>query len=456
MKSLVSSPAHRLDLPEQSAPGKIRGGWWALGVLLVFTLMVRVLYFTGMAMGDDTEYAAQVIAHAMSGAWPPVAAHWNTRVGLTLPTTAVVWLLGPHPFAFVAWPLLAGILKVLVCLRIARSFTNARTAYLAAILAAVSPLEVIYSTHLFPDVIVGLFSTLSIWCWVLALREDERRWYVWSGAFLAAGYLCRETVLVEGPIYLALWALEGRIRRPRLLWAALPPALILLLESGVYALTAGTPFYRWESIANQMAGDDMMSSSLGGGFLTDPILMAIASHEFGLFMVPSLIVAAYSVWAWPSMRPLAVWLIVGFVWLSYGTTIPTNWHPLHRDPRYLAVLTVPCTILLAQALTSLDRRVAWPIGIGLVVSSLFAAGLDQGRSILTPHRHFLATSYASGAVLEPTEYFGTRWAAGLLECRTSTVPATSAVAHCPRRSSPGGNETASELESSLSRRLVGP
>src|SRR5207248_2213433 len=109
--------------------------------------------------------------------------------------------------------------------------TDRRTAWLAAIFQAVFPLEVIYSTHLFPDVLVGLFSSLSIWCWIRALRGNRGTDYFLAGVFFAAGYLCRETVLMEGPIYLALWAWAGRWRRPRLAWVFLMPVAVLLLES---------------------------------------------------------------------------------------------------------------------------------------------------------------------------------------------------------------------------------
>ena len=121
-------------------------------------------------------------------------------------------------------------------------------AKLAAIFQAAFPLELIYSTHLFPDVLVALFSTLSLWCWIRALRNGKASNFLASGAFFAAGYLCRETVIMEGPVYLALWLLERCPRHSRILWALLGPVLVVSMECGIFAITAGTAFYRWEAI----------------------------------------------------------------------------------------------------------------------------------------------------------------------------------------------------------------
>lgn len=390
-----------------------------VGLLLTFSLSVRLLWFAGMVMGDDTAYVGQVLAHARTGSWPPAATHWHTRVGVTLPATLAVLALWPSPLAFMIWPLSASLIKVLICLRMAREFTAPRAAYLAAALLASFPLEIIYATHLFPDAIVSLFSTLSLWYWIRALRRDDARCYALSGAFFAAGYLCRETVLMEGPIYLALWALEGRIRRPRMAWVVLAPALVLLLECGVYAATAGDPFYRWNGIRAQQLDPEVVNvvnaPTTGGNFWTDPLLMVLASHELGPFLVFSLVVAPYALRNWPPLRPVSAWLLSGFAWLCYGTVVPTRWVLLQRDPRYLGVLTVPCVILLAHALMRMDRRLRWPIAAALIGSGILAAGLDQGAAIRWPHRRFLATPYAQRATLEPTEYLGARWTLGLAE-----------------------------------------
>src|SRR6266852_3036360 len=72
-----------------------------LAGLLGLALVVRLLFFTGMALGDDVFYATQAVALAESGSWPPEPYHWQTRLGMVLPTALAVKLLGPQPLAFV-------------------------------------------------------------------------------------------------------------------------------------------------------------------------------------------------------------------------------------------------------------------------------------------------------------------------------------------------------------------
>jgi hypothetical protein len=75
----------------------------------------------------------------------------------------------------------------------------------------------------------------------------------------------------------------------------------------------------------------------------------------------------------------------------------------------------------------------------LAASGLFAASLDQRGAPLTAHRAFLDSEYANAATMEPFEYYGARWVAGLphpaaFACasdagRRSVVELTGALPH---------------------------
>jgi hypothetical protein len=407
--------AKRAEL-SPSGPPRYATGFW-LCALVACGLAVRLAYFTGMALGDDVFYSTQALVIAHDGQWPPEPYHWHTRLAVILPTAVSIKCLGPRPIAFVLWPLLASLTSIVACFAVASDLTDRRTAWLAACFQAAFPLEIIYSTHLFPDVVVALFSTLSLWYWIRGLRDDRRRDYVASGAFFAVGYLCRETVVMDGPIYLALWLWAGRFARPKLPWVFFAPALVLSLECGLYAATAGSATYRWGAILAQQRDPRNLAlvkrATSGGGFWTDPLLLIVTNQEFGLYHAASLALAPFAFWRWPAVRPLAIWLAVGFLWTFYGTTVPTRWVPLQRDPRYAASLTVPSVILLAYALGRLSPRWRLLLSAILICSGLFAAGLDQGSAVLAPHRAFVALPYASNTALEPFEYVGARWVIGL-------------------------------------------
>jgi hypothetical protein len=299
----------------------------------------------------------------------------------------------------------------------AREFGDTRTALLAALFLATFPFEVIYSTHLYPDLLCGSFGALSLWFWIRGLRDDRRSDFLTAGAAFAAAYLCRITCIMAGPIYLALWIRAGRFRRPRMLWAIVVPAAVILAEMAVYALTTDSALYRWYAIVKERSDVENLATirtpTAGGAFWTDPLLMIVSSHEYALYLGVALAAAVFAIWKWPAFRPAAIWLLIGFVWLSYGTTVPTDWITLHRDPRYNAILFVPAAVLAARFVAGLVRPLRWLAAATLVTMGIAASSLDQASSLTTPHRAFLQTDYFRKAALQPFDYFSARFEYGL-------------------------------------------
>jgi hypothetical protein len=109
-------------------------------------------------------------------------------------------------------------------------------------------------------------------------------------------------------------------------------------------------------------------------------------------------------------QALVLWLVIGFVWFSWGTTTPAGWIPMQRDPRYLSILTIPCLTLLSIWLLDL-RSGFWRGGliVLLIVSGLLCASLDIGRVKIAAHRQFVSSEYNTPATTaEPFVYFGIR------------------------------------------------
>jgi hypothetical protein len=107
-----------------------------------------------------------------------------------------------------------------------------------------------------------------------------------------------------------------------------------------------------------------------------------------------------------------------FVWTYYGTMVPHDYLTLQRDPRYAAALTAPTVIVVAQMVAALSWRPRLLAAAGLAASGIAGAMLDQGATLIEPHRAFAQSRYAAEAVLEPLEYYGVRWHSGL----TSPAP----------------------------------
>ena len=388
-----------------------------LVLLLTAAAAVRLWFFTGLALGDDVFYVSAAAALAEGQGWPPLPLHWHTRIGITGATAAGLTMAGWSPLVFVWLPFAASLTGVWLCHHIVERVAGERAAWVAAILYAAFPLEIIYSTHLFPDIVAGVLSALAVWLWVRGLRDDSTRALIGSGLALAAGYLCRETVLLLGPVFVALWLFFGRLWRPRLLWVGLAPLVLVFVECAVYAHAVGDPLYRWRALAAQQQDPGNLAliaaSASGGSFWSDPLLMLMTSHEFGLVPLCAVVLALLTIRWRPDLRWVALWLLIGCGWLYYGTTVPTAWVPVHRDPRYAAAFTIPAVLLIAVLLDGWPKYWKALATSVLVVVGLAGASLDQGGSELSAHRAFVESGFAGEAALEPFEYYGARWQRGL-------------------------------------------
>ena len=172
---------------------------WLLPAIVAGGFLLRILLYTGLSVGDDVFYQLQAIAHALDGMWPPEPYHWQTRLGMTLPTAAVIRVAGVGHWPMVVLPLVASTAGIYVTYRMALEIVDRPTALLATVFQACYPLELIYATHLFPDVPVGLLTTLSLWFWIRGLRHDRPADYLAAGLYFGLGYLCRETIVMSGP-----------------------------------------------------------------------------------------------------------------------------------------------------------------------------------------------------------------------------------------------------------------
>jgi hypothetical protein len=386
-------------------------------ILFLAAVAIRLLFFTGLALGDDVFYVSASAAMSAGEGWPPLAYHWHTRLGVVGPTALALRIAGWQPGAFVWLPFAASLAGPWLTFLVIRSVADQRTAWLGLVLHLTFPLDVIYSTHLFPDLVVGTLTALSLWTWVVGLRTDSRRALMWSGIAIGLGYLVRESVVLHAPIYVALWIALGRRFSWRLLWVAGTPILTFALECAVFGAATGDPLYRWHAITAQHTSASnlelMQAPTSGGSFWTDPLWMLATSQEFGVLYFLAIPLALLSWKRHPQLRWAAIWLLVGLAWILYGTTVPDRWLTLQRDPRYLAALTLPAIAIVATHVARWNSRLRTTAMVAIVALNIVGVSFDQRGTILSPHRAFVASEYAQQSVLEPFEYVGARWTVGL-------------------------------------------
>lgn len=384
-----------------------RGNLIFLLPCLVVGVLVRVYFFSGVSLADDVNYWTQAIATGLNGDWPPLKQHWHVRIGLVLPCALLLKIFGLKLWVPYIFTMLGGLAEIGLTYHIARQFTSESTARLATWLCVFFPLNILYSTYLYVDVWAGVLGAASIYFWHRGMVTDRIRYYTLASTFFGLAWLFRETILMCGPIFIVLWLYSRRWHSPKFLWI-LPPALLILTgEALLYQLTAGNWHYRMDAILASR-GQLVADFSTVKSFWVEPLVELLTSHELGIFMLAALVISIQNFSRFS--KPLALWLLTGFAWLCWGTTVPVAWLPLQGDPRYLTVLTIPCVVLLAVFITNLRLRL-WRIAItsGLIITGLVSAAMDLGSVKLTAHQRFTFSPYnQTTTALEPFVYFGAR------------------------------------------------
>ena len=388
-----------------------------LATILLFALAIRIYYFTGLGVGDDVIYITQTLAHAMSGMWPPVHDHWSTRIGLTLPTALLLRWLGYEPWVFVLFPLAASMVKVLVCFMVGKAILGEKGGLIASLILATFPLDIIYATHVYPDTLIGLFSSVALISWVWALQTDRHAYFITTGVFLGVAYFCHETIIMQAPVYLALWLLLSRKISFRYFWVLLIPAAFVVTEMLLYYLSTHDMFYRFDSILAQQSNPDNLKKYIatpasGLPFLLPPLFMLVGSHEYGLYMLVAILLSIAMLSKPNPLRPYALWLFFGYIWLYYGTTVPYHWIPLAHDPRYSMYLTIPASLLIAAGILKLTNLYRWVFLTVLVITGALAPAVEEGNFALKPYQLFLESSYAHSATMGCYNYMVARWVSG--------------------------------------------
>ncbi|WP_417847607.1 glycosyltransferase family 39 protein [Thalassoglobus sp.] len=382
-------------------------------IIIIAGLAVRISFFTGIAMGDDIIYTAQVLSLAHGSTPTLEQTHWTTRTGMTLLPSAILKTTGNIQLSLVSIPLFFSTLKIIVAIIGGNILLGRRYGILSGIIMATFPLEVIYATHFFPDIPVSCLSSLSLLFWIHALKTDSRISYLLTGLCFGLGYLFRETILLDGPVYITLLLTSGRIVRPKILIATIAPLTTLAAESLLFKFYYGDPFYRIDSILRTQEDPSNLTlistSTAGGGFITDPLLMILLSHEFSIFIAASIGLAFFSIRI-RKTSPFAIWLIFGFIWQYYGTTVPTDWVPLQRDPRYSAGLAIPAAFILSYHISNIRIPfLRYSIITALCTSGLVCASFDNGGSALAAHREFLSKEPPGPVASEPYEFVALLW-----------------------------------------------
>lgn len=339
---------------------------------LAVALFVRMMKFVGICRLDMFKYL-ELSDHVLRGGslFDPQVFFAAARLPLMMP---LIWsnrLFGYSELASVGWPLVCSLISVVLAYVLARELFDDTTAFAAAMLMAVFPLEVELATQLLPDAIEGMFVLAAATFAVLAARS-ERRWRllaVLAGASLGMAYYTRVNALVFLPGLLAV----GAILRPsswrRSLWVLVGLAAAAALFALAFWGLSGDPLV--DIHKSQQTYSDYSSS----GFIVraDSFAGLIRKEPALYWMLPlaPLALLGAALRRDRGVALLGIWIVGFYVYLEWVSRL----HGLDSSYRYIEPLVPAFLVLVGLGAAELVRgkrlwRLAAVAAVGVLAMAL--------------------------------------------------------------------------------------
>jgi hypothetical protein len=324
---------------------------------------------------------------------------------MVLPVAGLYWLFGPSEFSACLYPLACSVLTIFLAYLLAKDLFGWQVAVGAALILALFPLDIVYSTQLVPTVPLACALAASLLVFVkgdrLCFAEGRRSRLTGaallfvSGIFLGAGWLVNEPAPLFAVVIALYPVLKKRVSACHLLFLA-GALSVFLAECCVLKSLTGDLLWRLKIIHDSELSVDTrteLSHYAVTFYKLFDIQFAYEEGHFGLFwylFVPGS-VFLLAVRERRSFFLLAgVWLLL--LYLQFGVMTVTA-RPIAKAVRYLEMLLPFAAILTSLALAQFGetgrlKRKGWALLILLLLSDLWfiPRAVEANRSFTRPLR----------------------------------------------------------------------
>jgi mannosyltransferase len=420
----AAQPPPSLDVAVQpdGCASESEGGAWALPLgALAVTALGFVLRFCGL--GKESIWLDEVTSIIIARMDLPSVIAW--AAGDIHPplyyVTLHFWLRwGESEFAIRSLSATLGGLSILVLYGLAAELFGRRVGVVAALFLALSPLHIWYSQEARMYVMLTLWVLMSSYLMVLALRRQQRRYWlgyvVISALALYTHYFALFGLLFQN-VYAAYWLWKNRRQAwQRWIWAQL--AIILLfspwLPTLYHQVTTGGGGWVERSIGQPTLYalfDTWLYFSIGLENQWYPALWRrVAYLVFALAVVSTVFHVsrlgrggrAQSEGEGLRFCLLYLCLPVGMVWLL------SQLKPMY-SVRYLLAFLPPYCVLLAKGLVSLRWRAAAAVLILFLASTMLIGDWNAWHSDQNPDWRGLTFHVLEQAHMGDVVLFSPRW-----------------------------------------------
>lgn len=211
--------------------------------IVLFGIAIRLVFFSGYVEGDDKHY--MVYAHKFSqGEFTPYNNHWAVRLGLIIPTALSFYLFGINEFSLILFPLLCSLGAIILIYFIGKMLFDKYVGLLSAFFISFFPLDVIYSSHLFPTIPIAFFMALAVFFFLKGEYNRKSIYYLLSGICIGIS----SSIHMMGPyigLFFIIYLLYKRNFRVNYLFLPMGILVIFSMEAIFYYIQTHDPLFNY-------------------------------------------------------------------------------------------------------------------------------------------------------------------------------------------------------------------
>lgn len=364
-----------------------------LGLILVFALILRLVFFSGIDESDSLSYTRFANMLAKGEPFEEAKTH-SFRLGILFPVSILYSIFGVNEFSSNILMLLTSLGSIILVYNFGILLFNQKVGILSAFLLSFFPLDVVYSTRLMTDLPAAFFIALSVYLFLKSEKINKRAsskiYCLFSGASLGMAYLMKELSLLIG-LFFIIYVLYSKKIKSRYFLIALGFILIFSIESMYFLKLTGNPFFRYSVFSSDSLNIISETNMYGRGDFPSGLFhyfyFIFTDHLLTLFYLFIFIAIVYCI---VNKRRetycLLFWFVPILLYLSFGSASITKYILIPAASRFLFIINTP-GILLISFFLSQNERVIKRILIPSVIALLLVTSI--GYIYLSEHRFSL-------------------------------------------------------------------
>lgn len=294
------------------------------------------------------------------------------RLLLFLPTGFLYRVFGVNDVSSVVFILLSSLLNIIAVYFLGKKLAGRGVGLLSALLLAIYPLDVYYSTQFLPDGLIPLFFTLSALTFLYGEGELNLRkrylLYYFAGLFIGLSQYIRENAFVFFGVLVAYMIIRRKFRKEYLL-IILGGGSVFVLAGIFFLIGTGDFFFQINQVIKQF------SSSQERIFSSERVIDWLGFTKIlltsGLFKPFSLFFSVSLIYSMLYKRKELLFVLVWLFALIFYLEVISQFHGLGKHDRYLSIVTVPFLVLTSTFLISMYNHFKFKLNFVILFLIIF-------------------------------------------------------------------------------------